>query len=112
MKILQEAAEQCGRADIPTVCEPRTVQQLVLDQALHWQFVVLEKGGWSLSSVRFQSPLALLVGPEGGWSERELALFSDQQIPKISISQFTLRAETAAVAGATILGQLLDAPFD
>jgi 16S rRNA (uracil1498-N3)-methyltransferase len=44
------------------------------------------------------------VGPEGGWSERERALGS----PMVRLGDGVLRAETAAVAAATLLGALRD----
>ena len=44
----------------------------------------------------------VLVGPEGGWSPEELGL----GLPRIVVGQHVLRAETAAVAVAAVLGAL------
>lgn len=41
-----------------------------------------------------------LIGPEGGWSAKELQLFQAQNIPEISISSLICRAETAAITVA------------
>ncbi len=40
------------------------------------------------------------IGPEGGWSNREFELFERMKLSEISISDLTLRAETAAVTVA------------
>ena len=44
----------------------------------------------------------VLVGPEGGWSERELALVAN----KVSLGDGILRVETAAVAAGALLTAL------
>ena len=46
---------------------------------------------------------ALFIGPEGGWSEKEIALFAKENIVPISLSQNILRSETAAIVGASKL---------
>jgi 16S rRNA (uracil1498-N3)-methyltransferase len=99
-KIVIEAAEQCGRADIPEVREPITIDEAVSEYAELPLFICeqaedepkleLEKAG-------------VLIGPEGGWSDRGKELFKNAKLQHINIAQFTLRAETAAVAAATRL---------
>lgn len=44
----------------------------------------------------------VLVGPEGGWAEEELAL----DLPRVSLGPLVLRAETAAVAAGVLLTSL------
>ena len=44
----------------------------------------------------------VLVGPEGGWSREEEA----RDLPRMALGTHVLRAETAAVAVATLLGAL------
>jgi 16S rRNA (uracil1498-N3)-methyltransferase len=45
---------------------------------------------------------ALLVGPEGGWSDEERRV----EVPRVALGPAVLRAETAAVAAGTVLGAL------
>jgi RsmE family RNA methyltransferase len=47
--------------------------------------------------------VAVLIGPEGGWSDEEKQFFKDKNITHLSISEFTLRAETAAVTAVVLL---------
>jgi RsmE family RNA methyltransferase len=44
----------------------------------------------------------VLVGPEGGWAESELAL----ALPRMDLGPLVLRSETAAVASACLLSAL------
>ena len=47
--------------------------------------------------------VALLVGPEGGWTDRERAAISAANWTAVSLGSNILRAETAAVAGLVII---------
>ena len=51
-----------------------------------------------------QSPLCILVGPEGDFSEKERQLIVDnEKTTPISLSKNILRAETAAIVASTFL---------
>jgi 16S rRNA (uracil1498-N3)-methyltransferase len=93
-KIVIEAAEQCGRADIPEVREPITVDEAVSEYA-DLPLFICEQAEAGLESNLEKA--GVLIGPEGGWSDREKELFATMQLAHINIAQFTLRAETAAV---------------
>lgn len=97
-----EAAEQCRRVEIPQI-----EQAAVLDKVLEkWDkqrilFFLDEKGaGKNIAEVMKNSPkAAIIVGPEGGFSQDEakkLRAFSF--VKTISLGQRILRAETAAIA--------------
>jgi len=43
------------------------------------------------------------IGPEGGFSARELEILSDAAWPTVRLGRWVLRAETAAVVGAATL---------
>jgi 16S rRNA (uracil1498-N3)-methyltransferase len=46
---------------------------------------------------------SFFIGPEGGWSEKELIVFRDHKIAMHSLGKTTLRAETAAIVATTLL---------
>jgi 16S rRNA (uracil1498-N3)-methyltransferase len=49
-------------------------------------------------------PSALLVGPEGGFTEAEVAAIrANQHVTVVSLGARILRAETAAIAGLALL---------
>ena len=57
-----------------------------------------KKSDWSAAD-----KVGAFIGPEGGWSARELELFRAQKIPVYSLGTSTLRAETAAVSVTALL---------
>ena len=99
-KIIIEAAEQCGRSDIPTVREPMRPATLLEHMGDKIPFMVCEQGGTPASEC-LPDTFGLLVGPEGGWSDTEKQLFNARSTPHFGLGEFTLRAETAAVIAAS-----------
>lgn len=102
-KIVIEAAEQCGRSDIPKVREPMTLHALIDELGASTQLCVCEQGNDPLPKLEDnRTPRTILVGPEGGWSDAEKTVCMERQIPHIGLGTFTLRAETAAVIAASV----------
>jgi 16S rRNA (uracil1498-N3)-methyltransferase len=56
----------------------------------------------SLASHSSANDVLLALGPEGGWKEDELALFSKRGWVAVSLGATILRAETAAIAATAI----------
>lgn len=103
-KIVIEAAEQCGRSDIPGVREPMLVETAI--EELNDKIILYICEQESSDEIQTSNEAAgILIGPEGGWSDREKSLFTQQQLKHLNLHDFTLRAETAAVAAATKLIQ-------
>ena len=95
-KIIIEAAEQCGRADLPQIREPIMLPEAITEYKDTPLFVCEQHNSTNLS-LQDQSKVAFLVGPEGGWAEEEKQLFAQTKLNYVAISAFTLRAETAAI---------------
>ena len=103
-KILIEAAEQCGRSDIPAVREPMNLQTAVADYKGNVTLLACEQSNESQEPQQTaEGPVGVFVGPEGGWSDDEKAIFDKDGIHSLNLHDFTLRAETACVAAVTIL---------
>jgi 16S rRNA (uracil1498-N3)-methyltransferase len=96
-KIIRESAMQSRRPFLPTIGATQSVDE-VIRRASGTQVALAEPGGDPLS---LESPI-VLVGPEGGWSPRELRLVAKH----VSIGDGVLRIETAALAAGTILAAL------
>jgi 16S rRNA (uracil1498-N3)-methyltransferase len=95
-RIAREAAAQSRRPWLPVLDEPVALGDLVeRDRAV---LAVADLGGGPPS---LEQPV-LAIGPEGGWSDAERAL----GLPSVRLGDGVLRAETAAVAAATLLGAL------
>lgn len=114
-RIIREAAEQSRRAKLPklrppmlfdTACEhaKRRAQVLLLWEGSGAQSLrPLLRGQASVLHEPIAAPfsLALFSGPEGGFTESELATAAMYQIQLASLGPRTLRAETAPIAAGT-----------
>lgn len=106
-KIAIEASEQSGRTSVPVVHEPVELKKAVEDfLASDGDLVVCHQHGdqWSKGKELLKKyPLGFIVGPEGGWSEKEESYFNKMSLRKIKFSENVLRAETAAIGVVTLL---------
>ena len=98
-KILIEASEQCGRADIPEIREPISLNEAILEYSEKIDLYVAELGHHD-KEIEKSEAMGIFIGPEGGWDLSELELFDQAKIPRINLSRFTLRAETACIIGS------------
>jgi 16S rRNA (uracil1498-N3)-methyltransferase len=55
------------------------------------------------SALRAEDRVAVLVGPEGGWTDRERAQIAAARWAAVSLGPQILRAETAGIAGLSII---------
>ncbi len=99
-KIIIEASEQCGRGDIPDIREPVFIDEAIAEYQDAPLFICEQqsKNGNNEQLARLDK-CGLLIGPEGGWSDREKTLFENFDLPQVNLGKFTLRAETASVVG-------------
>lgn len=101
-KIIIEAAEQCGRSDIPSVREPSEIKSAIDGLSDSVALYVCEQdSGYNAIN---DTEIGVLIGPEGGWSDKEKKLFKSYSIKHINLHDNTLRAETAAVVAVTMVG--------
>lgn len=101
-----EAAEQCGGTFVPQVAELTPLARLLegWDSArrILWADEALVGPAQTLAGLP-SGPWAVLIGPEGGWSEAERARLAGMAgVARISLGPRILRADTAAVAALTL----------
>ncbi len=98
------AAEQSGRSEVPEVGEPRNLDAALADAASHKTRWLLDPGGESLRAASAAaSPLALLIGPEGGLTETERAIAAATGFRALRLGPRILRTETAPLAALAVL---------
>ena len=105
-----EAAEQCGILSIPEIAEPVEFFRLLAVREASRTIVFCDEDAEvadplaALSAVPRRSPLAVLVGPEGGFAEDErAALLKLPNVVRIALGPRILRADTAAVAALALV---------
>lgn len=101
------ACEQSGRARIPVLHPLIALPEWLAGQDPQ-TLVALEPGaGTGLSGVRpHNSALTLIVGPEGGFGEREIALFEAREVRCVRLGPRVLRTESAGLAALAALQAL------
>ncbi len=104
--IAREASEQCGRGDIPKIREVLRLSTLTDEFVGKAKIIVCEQFDNHVEKdIDDDRPTVIIIGPEGGWSDAEKQLFLDKNIEHLSLSKFTLRAETACIVAAAKLLQ-------
>lgn len=114
-RIVREAAEQSRRGRLPKL-QPAQLFSPACEHATRRERTLLLWEGHGAASLRRTlkesvpraappAPLSLAVfsGPEGGWTESEMATAIMYNIDLVSLGARTLRAETAPIAAAAVL---------
>lgn len=107
--VIVAASEQSGRNRLATLAEPVAFSQWITQDDLYRRVLLSPRAEQSLSDwARYQPPhsLALLIGPEGGFTEREEDNAIARGVLALSMGARVLRTETAGLAGLAALNAL------
>jgi len=103
-RVAVAAVEQCGRAVVPAIGVGPALPALLEELSAAGAAVrVLDSGPDPFQAAGVAGRVALLVGPEGGWSPAERELFGALGATCGSLGERILRVETAALVAAGIL---------
>jgi 16S rRNA (uracil1498-N3)-methyltransferase len=112
-----EAAEQCGILNVSEVAEPIAFDRMIAAREPSRVLVFCDEAAdvrdpvAALAAARNAAepvPLAVLIGPEGGFAEHErAALIKQPNVVRLSLGPRILRADTAAVAALALVGSVL-----
>jgi 16S rRNA (uracil1498-N3)-methyltransferase len=108
-----EAAEQCGILRVPEVFEPETLGAALAHWHAERRLIFCDEDSEAadpLAALRSlpPGPIAVLIGPEGGFEADERELIASQPFAlSISLGPRILRADTAAVAALALVNATL-----
>jgi len=108
-----EAAEQCSILGVPEVMEPEKLLKLIGEWDEGRLLIFADEAAPHASPLevlqaRKPSPLAVLIGPEGGFEREErAALLARSFVVPISLGPRVMRADTAAVAALALVNAAL-----
>jgi 16S rRNA (uracil1498-N3)-methyltransferase len=113
-KISREATKQSGRSIIPDILPPQHLGKLVEERSEERKFFLCENRGHYLKDILLQDfvppqknnqPFSVIVlaGPEGGWTAEEESLILRHGYDAVSLGQYTLKSETAAISSLAIV---------
>lgn len=115
-RLARNAAQQCGRDDIPVVSDPLTFAQMLTRSGEYDRFLL----PWELAEpiplrdvlpdlLREARTALVAIGPEGGFSQDEAELARAAGAVPVSLGRRILRTETAALALVATMNFLLEA---
>ena len=110
-KIMVEAAQQCGRNQLPTLIVGETLSQVLTIEADALKLVAYEnEDGHSIKSAlqsvhtnQTLTDVLICVGPEGGYQEKEINAIIESGGKSVSLGTTILRAETAAIGSLAMI---------
>lgn len=108
-----EASKQCGRAIIPEVSDVVTFDKLPPMLGSYDGVVFAYEGAYAdgdrLGNAVSgdERSVAMIVGPEGGFSEKEVRMLVDAGYKPVTLGKRILRAETASIACAAVIMNIL-----
>jgi len=106
-RIVIEAAKQSKRYHVPAIDTVANFEQ-VLKISASTKIMFAERDGGSLESALTGSPALYLIGPEGGWTDAEIAAARANGFHLVSLGAGVLKAETAAIVGGALIRYELD----
>ena len=104
-KISQSACEQCGRNEIPLIENPMTIKSFFNNISNENSLLLLEPES-KRTLEKTEKPkkgIDLLIGPEGGFSKKEIQSAREFGFSGISLGPRILRTETASLAAISII---------
>lgn len=110
-KIMFEASKQCERATVPTCFELTNIEKLIKSECFDKILVFSERSAdFKLKDYMRKNPILkkqkilVIIGPEGGFSNKEFDFFKQNKITTLSLGELILKAETAVI---TALGNII-----
>lgn len=103
-KVMNEASKQCERAKIP-VCYKPSKLEAVLENNRFDKIIVMAERSTEISlkeflnsnPIKHSERVLVIIGPEGGFSQKEFDYFKLKKLPLVSLGDLILKAETAVV---------------
>lgn len=102
-KIMIEALEQSGRSDVAKIAEPVALVDFLKSEKRPMTAFHVSGNVFKRESMPVGGEQVLCIGPEGGWSDKEVALFAESGATLVRLNSPILRAETAAIVAATLV---------
>ncbi|MCR5266403.1 MAG: 16S rRNA (uracil(1498)-N(3))-methyltransferase [Cyanobacteria bacterium RUI128] len=103
-KVMYEASKQCERANIPTCFELTDLETVINDCKFDRVIALCERntnGSFREylreNKAKEKENILLIIGPEGGFSQKEFEFLKSKNLPMLSLGNLILKAETAVI---------------
>jgi len=111
-RIMVEAAKQSGCASLPDIYPPLSLKAFLTKKEKAKKLFLSERGGKFFRDIliaplmmemKIPDSVILLIGPEGGWTEKEEQDIMECHYEAVSLGSLTLRSETAAIVSLAMI---------
>jgi len=114
-RVALASVKQSKRAVLPEVRRPLTLEAFLDDPPAALRLMLVEPGAGEAEQAGWAEPLSVLqgqpvpsdatlfVGPEGGWTEKEIATAREHGVRLVTLGHRTLRADATPVAAISVL---------
>jgi 16S rRNA (uracil1498-N3)-methyltransferase len=103
-KIMYESSKQCERAIVPKCFDFTDLGNLISENKFDKIIVFCERIAtktirevFKSNPIREKQKVLVVIGPEGGFSQREFDFFQENNLEMLTLGELILRAETAVV---------------
>lgn len=105
--VITAACEQCGRTQLPTIHAPLKLADWLQQGAAGTRFILAPGHYPRIHTLpqELASPFSLVTGPEGGFTDEEVASCLQAGVKPVALGPRILRAETASLAALALLQQ-------
>ena len=109
-KILIESCEQCNRLTVPSIQKIQELEKFLEDnKIINLIFGDLNTDNRKIELKDPSKPIAILIGPEGDFSENERAkILEFNDVQSIKLNDNILRSETAVISSLSIINYLIN----
>jgi 16S rRNA (uracil1498-N3)-methyltransferase len=97
-KIIRESCEQSQRSVMPELREIMNFDEAI--KQAEGTKIIFDFGGKDISQIKLGDMVSILVGPEGGWTSKEIEKARAEGFIVTSLGNNILRGETAAAVGS------------
>lgn len=108
--VVISACEQTGRSTIPDVLSPIQLNYWLSEETLktdNLKLILTPSKAQNINQLdKPSNSIVFMVGPEGGFSEKEMTLALNQSFIPVNFGQRILRTETASIVALSILQNL------
>ena len=102
-QIAISASEQCQRNLVPTIANPSNASDWLSNRTEALKLVLHHRSDKKLAQHLKPTSVALIIGPEGGLDDDEIALALSQDFQALTLGPRVFRTETAPMAALTLL---------
>ena len=112
-KIVKEACEQSHRQILPVIHPYIDVKKIKLDEDTLGLIAYENNGNYhsfyeALKDINNYRKIAIVIGPEGGFSDDEVSYLKNEGFKSISLGKRILRSETASMYALSVIGYYLE----